>query len=80
LNWPPWNTSSHEQRDQWFQILIGSKRRELGEIKGEEEDVNETASQPDSEEIEDVLERGRLIPQEKAAAMLDLRPSPITPV
>jgi hypothetical protein len=66
------------QRDQWFQILIGSKRRELGEIKGEEEDSSEVASQPDSEEIEDVLERGRLTPQEKEAVMLDLRPSPVT--
>jgi ERCC4-related helicase len=66
------------QRDQWFQILIGSKRRELGEIKGEEEEASEAASQPDTDEIEDVLERGRLTPQEKAAVMLDLRPSPVT--
>jgi hypothetical protein len=67
------------QRDQWFQILIGSKRRELGEIKGEEADSSEATSQPDTDEIEDVLERGRLTPQEKAAVMLDLRPSHVSP-
>ncbi len=67
------------QRDQWFQILIGSKRRELGEIKaGEEVDAEAVTVEPEAEEIEDVLERGRLTPEEKLAVMLDLRPSPLT--
>ncbi len=67
------------QRDQWFQILIGSKRRELGEIKEGDED-GEEATGPDSEDIEEVSERGRLTPEEKQAVMLDLRPSPVTHV
>jgi len=67
------------QRDQWFQILIGSKRRELGEIKaGEDEEAEGTALEPASEEIEDVMERGRLTPEEKMAVMLNLRPSALT--
>jgi hypothetical protein len=64
------------QRDQWFQILIGSKRRELGEIIPDDEAGAETGSEPDEEPIEDASERGRLTPEEKAAVMLDLRPQP----
>ncbi|MBI4524535.1 MAG: DEAD/DEAH box helicase family protein [Deltaproteobacteria bacterium] len=56
------------QRDQWFQILIGSKRRELGELSPDER--NDEAK----EVIEDVTDLGRLTPGEKAAVMLDLRP------
>ncbi len=47
------------------------------EIKGEDEGAREVASQPDGEEIEDVLERGRLTHEEKMAVMLDLRPMPV---
>jgi hypothetical protein len=65
------------QRDQWFQILIGSKRRELGEIKDGDEDGKEGTGS-DTEDIEEVSERGRLMTEEKQAVMLDLRPSPVT--
>jgi len=63
-------------RDQWFQILIGSKRRELGEIKPKSEDDSGASSEPEGPQVEDDLERGRLTPEEKAMVMLDLRPRP----
>jgi ERCC4-related helicase len=56
------------QRDQWFQILIGSKKRELGQLP-EEADV-EVAQDRFAES-----ERGGgLTESEKARVMLDLRP------
>jgi SNF2 family DNA or RNA helicase len=68
------------QRDQWFQILIGSKRRELGRIEpGEENDPAASASDMGDEQIDDAMECGRLTPSEKAAVMLDLRPQPTVP-
>jgi SNF2 family DNA or RNA helicase len=63
-------------RNQWFQILIGSKRRELGEIKPESEDGSGASSEAEGPQAEDDLERGRLTPEEKAMVMLDLRPRP----
>jgi hypothetical protein len=63
-------------RDQWFQILIGSKRRELGEIKPESEEDSGASSEVEGPLVEDDLERGRLTPEEKAMVMLDLRPRP----
>lgn len=39
-----------------------------------EDTAGTTILEPDAEEIEDVTERGRLTPQEKAPVMLDLRP------
>lgn len=66
------------QRDQWFQILIGSKRRELGEIKpGDEDGSGASGSDTNDDPVEDAVERGRLTPEEKAAVMLDLRPDPL---
>ena len=62
-------------RDQWFQILIGSKRRELGEIRPDEEnDSGGSSSEAEDTQVEDDLERGRLTAEEKAAVLLDLRP------
>lgn len=61
------------QRDQWFQVLIGSKRNELGRA-----DDDETAMRPqdvDDGPIDVADEAGRLSPEEKAAVMMDLRPS-----
>lgn len=60
-------------RDQWFQILIGSKRRELGQVGPDEANGSE-ASEADGDLIEDIQERGRLTAPERAAVMLDLRP------
>ena len=59
------------QRDQWFQVLIGSKRTELGRA-----DDDEAATQPGDvdEGPIDIIEDGRLSPDEKAAVMMDLRP------
>jgi superfamily II DNA or RNA helicase len=66
------------QRDQWFQILIGSKRRELGEIKpSDEDDSGASGSNADDDPLDDALDRGRLTTEEKAAVMLDLRPAPL---
>jgi len=63
------------QRDQWFQILIGSKRKEMGEIKPEEEEDSEApGSEGNGDQIEDAQDRGRLTSKEKEAVMLDLRP------
>jgi ERCC4-related helicase len=60
------------QRDQWFQVLIGSKRKELGQIDDDElilakDDVDEGP-------IEDRDDAGRLTEEEKQAVMIDLRP------
>ena len=63
------------QRDQWFQILIGSKRRELGEIRNSEEEGAESdSSDADGGEFVDSTEPGCLTPEEMASVMLDLRP------
>lgn len=62
------------QRDQWFSILIGSKRKELGEIKEGD------GAEQDSEVVEEVAERGRLTPAEKQSVLFDLRPTPVARV
>jgi SNF2 family DNA or RNA helicase len=63
------------QRDQWFQVLIGSKRRELGQIKSDNnDDPGASSTDEDDEPVDDAADRGRLTPEEKAAVMLDLRP------
>ena len=60
------------QRDQWFQVLIGSKRKELGQI----DDDELLAAEGDLDEgpIEDRDDSGRLTDEEKLAVMIDLRP------
>ena len=56
------------QRDQWFQVLMGSKKRALGEIpeNGEGEVQQDRIT---SEEL-----GGTITEAEKACVMLDLRP------
>ena len=56
------------QRDQWFQVLMGSKKRALGEVpeNGEEEVQQDRIA---TEEI-----GGTITEAEKASVMLDLRP------
>jgi hypothetical protein len=56
------------QRDQWFQILIGSKKKELGLLP---EEVDQEVAQ---DQIEDDGSGGALTDNEKARVMLDLRP------
>jgi hypothetical protein len=56
------------QRDQWFQILIGSKKRELGTLP---EAVEDEVGQ---DQIEEDLGAGALTESEKRRVMLDLRP------
>jgi hypothetical protein len=48
----------------------------LGEIKPESEDDSEASSESEGPQVEDDLERGRLMPKEKDMVMLDLRPRP----
>ncbi|HEX8705814.1 MAG TPA: helicase-related protein, partial [Myxococcaceae bacterium] len=60
------------QRDQWFQVLIGSKRRELGRL--EEEASGGDVGDPTPETIIDERDQGRLTPEEKSAVMIDLKP------
>jgi len=61
------------QRDQWFQILIGSKRQALGSVV---DDDASAASTQDEETIDEGdVERGNLTPDEKLRVMLDLRPA-----
>jgi hypothetical protein len=56
------------QRDQWFQVLIGSKKKELGVLPEEaEQEVLQ-------DQIEDDGSAGVLTDGEKARVMLDLRP------
>ena len=56
------------QRDQWFQILIGSKRKELGLLPAEVE------AEVDQDRIEDDGSSSALTEGEQARVMLDLRP------
>jgi hypothetical protein len=62
------------QRDQWFQILMGQRRKQLGYIR-EEERVERTA---DADLLRDTYEAehsiGNLTPEEKEAVMVDLQP------
>ena len=60
------------QRDQWFQVLVGSKKRELGKLEDD-------ASTPSAGDVDDGVvdvadEVGRLTPEEKRDVMMDLRP------
>ncbi|MEZ6051293.1 MAG: helicase-related protein [Planctomycetaceae bacterium] len=56
------------QRDQWFQVLIGSKKKELGVLP---EDIDQEV---DQDRISDDSPIGVLTESEKARIMLDLRP------
>ena len=56
------------QRDQWFQILIGSKKKELGQLPEEAE------NEVDQDRIIDDVTGGMLTDAEKVRVMLDLRP------
>ena len=56
------------QRDQWFQILIGSKKRELGQLP---EEIEQEVPQ---DQIADDGSGGALTDAEKRRVMLDLRP------
>jgi superfamily II DNA or RNA helicase len=60
------------KRDQWFQILIGSKRKELGRPDTDED----AEAAHDLEEGDVVVEdwSGTLTNEEKQAVMIDLRP------
>ena len=65
------------QRDQWFQILIGSKRRELGATVSENGDAPESAERQAS--FLEVHERGQLTAEECQAVMLNLAPPSLQP-
>jgi Helicase conserved C-terminal domain len=60
------------QRDQWFQVLIGSKRKELGQI--DDDELLSTQDDLDEGPIEDRDDSGRLTDEEKQAVTMDLRP------
>jgi SNF2 family DNA or RNA helicase len=64
------------QRDQWFQILMGSQRKRLGQISDDEDCTVETADQDLLARINKEARKGNgfLTPEEKRAVMLDLRP------
>jgi SNF2 family DNA or RNA helicase len=61
------------QRDQWFQVLIGAKRNELGKAD-DDEAANKPGDIDDGPVTIDDGGGGRLAPEEKAAIMMDLRP------
>jgi superfamily II DNA/RNA helicase len=63
------------QRDQWFQVLIGSKRNELG--RADDDETANRAGDIDDGSIKLGDDGGRLTPEEKAAVMIDLRPCKI---
>ena len=65
------------QRDQWFQVLIGSKRNELG--RADDDDAAMRPQDVDDGPIDVADETGRLSPEEKAAVMMDLRPGGTPP-
>lgn len=63
------------QRDQWFQILMGSQRRQLGTVGSI--DGPDTGDPPDPGlAMDSSMEHsiGKLTPKEKETVMLDLRP------
>lgn len=60
------------QRDQWFQVLIGSKRKELGQI--DDDELLSAQNDPDEGVIDDRDDSGCLTDEEKLAVMIDLRP------
>ncbi|WP_198026626.1 SNF2-related protein [Bradyrhizobium sp. ARR65] len=60
------------QRDQWFQVLIGAKRNELG--RADDDEAADRAGDVDEEPVDIDGNAGQLSPQEKAAVMMDLRP------
>lgn len=60
------------QRDQWFQVLIGTKRNELG--KPDDDDAANKPGDIDDGPVTIDDGGGRLAPEEKAAIMMDLRP------
>jgi len=60
------------QRDQWFQVPIGSKRNELG--RADDDDTAMKSQDVDDGPIDIADEAGRLSPDEKASIMMDLRP------
>ncbi len=63
------------QRDQWFQILMGQKRKSLGRLREEDEYPEGTADADllrDTEKAEYTV--GSLTPEEKKAVMVDLQP------
>ena len=60
------------QRDQWFQILIGSKRRELGATVQLNDEALETGDQDES--FLEEHDRGQLTVEECKAVMLNLAP------
>jgi len=60
------------QRDQWFQVLTGSKRKELGQI--DDDELLSAQGDLDEGAIEDRDDSGRLTEQEKLDVMIDLRP------
>ncbi|KAB2945264.1 MAG: DEAD/DEAH box helicase family protein (plasmid) [Candidatus Methanoperedens sp.] len=66
------------QRDQWFQILIGSKKTKLGSFNDGETDEKVDITKEDANLLEEVREEadsvGNLTREEKNAVMLDLRP------
>ena len=63
------------QRDQWFQILMGAQRRQLGRLHGTKEDEDAWAdADPRAPTTEAAQSLGDLTPEEKEAVMLDLRP------
>ena len=62
------------QRDQWFQVLIGSKRRrDWGKAVADEAEADEAAEKQES--FAEVEERGQLTPEECRAVMLNLAPA-----
>ena len=64
------------RRDQWFQILIGSKRKELGSLPhhGEQEEHQELAQEVPQDRIEDDGSIGALTEAEKDKVILNLQP------
>jgi SNF2 family DNA or RNA helicase len=61
------------QRDQWFQVLIGSKRKELG--KADDDELAMKPEDVDDGPVDVPDETGHLTEEEKAAVMIDLRPT-----
>jgi hypothetical protein len=65
------------QRDQWFQILMGERRKQLGRLPADDDGEGGAADASLLAEAQDEADRGvgQLTEKEKRAVMLDLRPT-----
>lgn len=66
------------QRDQWFQVLIGSKRKEQGQR--DDDEATRKAEDVDDPPVDVLDEPGGLTQEEKDSVMINLKPTYVQPL